>query len=473
MLTTVRSTVCLVLAFSLSATFNAVSRAQGLPNLENHYTFDDQNNLAIDSSGNNRHGQIDETGLSWVLDAERGGVIELEGSTNGFIWAEIPELPADNFTIAFWAYRDPLLCCGAGGANDGMFHVQLDGETPGGPNTKVIGAWVNKASAAVWGRVIQEDQAILNLDQSAYIMEDEVWTHFAYRGDGTEYEVVINGVSGEGPSLSYDGTLAQHNTIFIGRQGTETWGGRLDDFQVYSRALSDDEIKQVMAGVKTVVLRAGDADMDLDFDQLDLVKVQIAGKYLTGTAATWGDGDWNGAPGGSPGSPPPGDARFDQLDIIAALAADTYLKGPYAAVRPQGQAGDGQTSIGYNPTTGEVFVDAPAGTQLTSINIDSAARIFTGAPAQNLGGSFDNDADNNIFKATFGSSFGSLTFGNVAQAGLSQQFVLNDLTAVGSLAGGGALGDVDLIYVPECSTFALLSLAMGIFLPAILRKPKA
>ena len=36
-------------------------------------------------------------------------------------------------------------------------------------------------------------------------------------------------------------------------------------------------------------------------------------------------------------------------------------------------------------------------------------------PAQNLGGSFDNDADNNIFKATFGSSFASLSFGNVAQ----------------------------------------------------------
>ena len=41
-------------------------------------------------------------------------------------------------------------------------------------------------------------------------------------------------------------------------------------------------------------LQAGDADQDLDFDQLDLVKVQIAGKYLTGQAATWGEGDWNG-----------------------------------------------------------------------------------------------------------------------------------------------------------------------------------
>jgi hypothetical protein len=73
----------------------------------------------------------------------------------------------------------------------------------------------------------------------------------------------------------------------------------------------------------------------------------------------------------------------------------------------------------------------------------------------NLGGSFDNDADNNIFKATFGSSFGSLTFGNVAQTGLSKDFVRNDLTVIGSLAGGGDLGAVDLIYVPEPSTMLL------------------
>ncbi len=206
------------------------------------------------------------------------------------------------------------------------------------------------------------------------------------------------------------------------------------------------------------LLQPGDSDQDLDFDQFDVIRVQQAAKYLTGQAASWGEGDWDGAPGGSKGSPPAGNGRFDQIDIVSALAAGKYLAGPYAAVAPGGARGDGQTSIIYNPSTGEVAVDAPATTQLTSINIDSAGRIFTGAPAQNLGGSFDNDADNNIFKATFGSSFGSLSFGNVAQAGLSQQFVLNDLTVVGSLAGGGALGNVDLIYVPEPSALALLGL---------------
>jgi hypothetical protein len=93
--------------------------------------------------------------------------------------------------------------------------------------------------------------------------------------------------------------------------------------------------------------------------------------------------------------------------------------------------------------------------ELTSINIDSESGIFTGEPAQNLGGSFDNDADDNIFKATFGGSFGSLSFGRVSQTGLDLNFVVDDLTVVGSLWGGGSLGDVDLIRVPEPSALVL------------------
>jgi hypothetical protein len=220
-------------------------------------------------------------------------------------------------------------------------------------------------------------------------------------------------------------------------------------------------------------LQAGDANQDLKFDQLDLVKVQVAAKYLTGRPATWGEGDWNAAPGGEPGNPPTGNGTFDQLDIIAALGANTYLTGPYAAIGQGGTEGDEQTSIVYDAGTGEVRVEAPAGTQLTSINIDSAGSVFTGEAALNLGGSFDNDADNNIFKATFGSSFGSLSFGNVAQAGLSEEFVLNDLTVIGSLAGGGDLGNVDLIYVPEPSAVVLLTIGLLGTVSLALRRRRA
>lgn len=245
----------------------------------------------------------------------------------------------------------------------------------------------------------------------------------------------------------------ENSIVFFGAESSQT-GQFLEFLGMIDQLQAVDYVPPV--------LQAGDADQDLDFDQFDLIQVQQRAKYLTGQAATWGDGDWDGAPGGSAGAPPTGDGLFDTKDIVAALQNNVYLIGPYVALAAGGQQGDGQTSIGYDAGTGHVWVDAPAGVDLTSVNIDSVQGIFTGNRAANLGGSFDHDADDNIFKATFGSSFGSLSFGNVAQPGLDEQSVRNDLSVVGSLAGGGSLGEVDLIYVaaPEPGAGLLASIGL-------------
>ena len=47
-----------------------------------------------------------------------------------------------------------------------------------------------------------------------------------------------------------------------------------------------------------------------------------------------------------------------------------------------------------------------------------------------------------------------------------------DLSVVGSLAGGGDLGNVDLIYVPEPATVALGLLALAL-LSMVLRRPRS
>lgn len=86
---------------------------------------------------------------------------------------------------------------------------------------------------------------------------------------------------------------------------------------------------QIVA-TRVPVLLPGDANQDFSFDQLDIVAVLSAAKYRTEGPASWGEGDWNGAPGGCVGIPPTGDGVFDQFDIIAAQQTGSYLTGPYA-----------------------------------------------------------------------------------------------------------------------------------------------
>ena len=341
--------------------------------LENHYPFNDEATFLSDLSGNSRDAFLDDLEVGWIEDSVRGGVIELGGNTNGFLVAEAPELEGDKFTIMLWAYRDPDFAGGAGGANDGLFQLTLANDDleflpPPPTGNKVVGGWVQKSDNAVWGRVIEGTGTNLNLDKE-YFMEDEEWVHFAYRGNGEDFELVVNGDSGDGSVIDYDGELSDHDTIYIGRQGTETWGGRLDDFRIYSDYLSDEEIKEIMKGVPagplgdfndSMDLDAGDIDLltaevqsgmntasfDLDnsatvddedrrvwvedlkntffgdanldgeFNSSDFVSVFGAAKYETGEAATWSEGDWNG------------DGVFSSSDFVTAFTGGGYEGGP-------------------------------------------------------------------------------------------------------------------------------------------------
>jgi hypothetical protein len=148
-------------------------------------------------------------------------------------------------------------------------------------------------------------------------------------------------------------------------------------------------------------LRAGDADQDFDFDQLDLVRVQIAAKYLTGRSATWGEGDWNGAPGGGRGQPPTGDGLFNQRDIVAALSAGIYLTGRYASLQERQTSGfiaPGDAQV-IDPGAGETLlgevdriyvapVPEPPGWCLAGIGLVGLFVLFARSHRQGLSLSF-------------------------------------------------------------------------------------
>ena len=223
-------------------------------------------------------------------------------------------------------------------------------------------------------------------------------------------------------------------------------------------------VSNLVADLSEAILQPGDANQDLSFDQRDITHVlSPRSKYRTEEPASWGEGDWNGAPGGYVGEPPAGDGKFDQLDIIAALSSGVYLTGEYAAELLQGIEENATTQVIYDRGTGALAIDGTL--TWTSISIHSRHQMFVGEEAASLTGIFDVDSDGEIFKATFGTSFGPLSFGRVARAELSEDFIRTDLIVDGTFAGGGRINNVELVYVPEPTSLVLLLIC----LPALSR----
>ena len=82
----------------------------------------------------------------------------------------------------------------------------------------------------------------------------------------------------------------------------------------------------------------GDSNGDGLFNQLDLVQVLVAGKFLTGDRATFSEGDWNS------------DGLFDQHDIVFAMQGGHYRQLHPISLSAHGKSGP----IGGRPLTADL-----------------------------------------------------------------------------------------------------------------------
>ena len=136
----------------------------------------------------------------------------------------------------------------------------------------------------------------------------------------------------------------------------------------------------------------------------DIVAVLAGNKFETGQAATWGEGDWDGAPNdnsryanGGGGTPPAGNGVFDTGDIVAALSTNTFETGQIAAVKAAG-TGNGEVTVNYDAATGHVSVDAQK--NMSSISVESASGGFNGSWTTD--GPFDVSNSDKVFHEVFG-----------------------------------------------------------------------
>ena len=146
--------------------------------------------------------------------------------------------------------------------------------------------------------------------------------------------------------------------------------------------------------------------------------------------------------------------------MVEALQTGTYEQGPQAAIFTAAAPSEGEIVLEYDPQTGDIVVDSE-NQILTSFQLTSEENIFTTGHGESLNGIFDVDRADKIFKLNV-DGFSELRLESLAPAGLSEDFLLTDLSIDGSLLGGGGLENVRLSMVPEPS--GLLILLAGLVL---------
>ena len=204
-----------------------------------HWSFDDGSGTsAFDSSGNGNDGTV-AGNAEWV-DGQLGGALQFDGAGARVVAANIP-FDNRSFSVMMWVNavlytgEQVVFSTGLTGSNDTDMHFRLGGEGSGNvpPGGVRMGFYNN------------------DLDTAGGIIEENTWYHitFWYDFENQNRRIYVDGVmEAEGTANPYLGTTG--DTV-IGAWGTGQWfRGIIDDVQVYSHALTDNEILAAMQGLE-------------------------------------------------------------------------------------------------------------------------------------------------------------------------------------------------------------------------------
>jgi len=258
--------VCLAIA---SLIFTAPGFAEIKPeDIVGIWLLDDNSGeVATDSSGNVNDGEI--FGTAWI-GGKFGKALEFDGVDDHVDMLEVNGIPtgSDPRSITVWFYTE---ISGATYKNNISSIVQQAEDSNGAGQFFCIAPryYPDTATESIglWGN----SRNVLGADGE---VELNTWNFVAVTYDGSTTKVYINGeerMSGT-PDLNTNG--AHKNNFYIARQNDSNYNGVfngiVDDIGFFNRALTDDEIEEVM-------------DQGLARAALGLAAVSPSGKL----AATW------------------------------------------------------------------------------------------------------------------------------------------------------------------------------------------
>jgi len=208
------------------------------------FTFDDQNDLGKDTSGQSNDGTLFGN-PTWIPNGKVGGALDLDGAGDYIDVGNGKIIDNDTMSIVMWikpeSYYKYMLRQGSGRTADWPAGYLL-GIRPSGDRR----FWVHMKG------IIWDQYSASNLTLSE-------WTHIGVtvNRSADEFKIFINGtLETSGPLASGDPSIG-NNPLVFGAFRNDTAGGAdfngtMDEVKVYNRALDDAEVK-ALAGNSVAV----------------------------------------------------------------------------------------------------------------------------------------------------------------------------------------------------------------------------
>ena len=197
--------------------------------LEGHWMFDEGTGSTIaDSSGNANNASFNTGTPAWVTGV-RGSALEFDGTNDAITDASFD--PPARGSVAYWFRSD-------------------------GPPVSRERPWGLGADYEAW----QDTDGLISFDistdgfQGGFITDRPLdqagrWYHLVaqYDSDTDEYEIYIDGALHKSGVSTWDITEQAAGQLSFGTRtgSTQRFSGALDDFRIYSRWLSSDEISEL------------------------------------------------------------------------------------------------------------------------------------------------------------------------------------------------------------------------------------
>ena len=237
--------------------------------------------LTTDDNATKRQAQADA--FDWVVDDEEWHhVVGVKEDTELRVYID-GELAAENFDVPD-GYD-------LSGTDQQPAYIGVGADSGSGALEKYFQGWVD--DVAVWNEALSEDQIanVMSGDFSEWI-SDGILGDYNDNGQLDAGDLDLQAAAIAANDLAYD----------LNNDGATNYADR----QVWVKDLKSTWI--------------GDANLDGVFDSGDFVVAFTAGKYETGDAAGWADGDFDG------------NMLFDSADFVASFIDGGYEAGPVAAV---------------------------------------------------------------------------------------------------------------------------------------------